>query len=57
VWATLATKVSAASNNSVAQPMHLRVQLPNGIAVDLGETRLQDLSTVMQTLCTLACSA
>lgn len=52
-----ATKVSAASNSSVAQPMHLRVQLPNGIAVELGQTRLHDLSTVMQTLCTLACSS
>lgn len=54
---TVATKVSAASNNSVAQPMHLRVQLPNGVAVDLGQTRLQDLSMVMQTLCTLPCSS
>jgi transposase-like protein len=53
--ATVATKVSASSDNSVAQPMHLRVQLPNGVAVDIGQTRLQDLSTVMQTLCTLAC--
>jgi transposase len=52
-----ATKESAASNSSVAQPMHLRVQLPNGIAVELGQTRLHDLSTVMQTLCTLACSS
>lgn len=54
---TVAPKVSAASNNLVAQPMHLRVQLPNGVAVDLGQTRLQDLSTVMQTLCALPCSS
>jgi transposase-like protein len=52
----VATKVSAASNNPPAQPMHLQVQLPNGVAVDLGQTRLQDLSTVMQTLCSLSCS-
>ena len=57
VGAALATKCLATSNNSVVQPMHLSVQLPNGIAVDLGQTRLQDFSTVMQTLCSLACSA
>jgi transposase-like protein len=53
----VSTKTSAASGNSIAQPMQLRIQLPNGVAVDLGETRLQDLSTVMQALCTLSCSA
>jgi len=53
----VATKTTAALNNPPAQSMQLRVQLPNGVAVDLGQTRLQDLSTVMQTLCTLACSA
>jgi transposase-like protein len=53
----LATKTSAALNNPPAQSMHLRVQLPNGVAVDLGQTRLQDLSMVMQTLCALPCSS
>jgi transposase-like protein len=54
---TVATKTSAALNNPASQSMHLRVQLPNGVAVDLGQTRLQDLSTVMQTLCSLSCSS
>jgi transposase-like protein len=53
----VATKTSAALNNPASQSMHLRVQLPNGVAVDLGQTRLQDLSMVMQTLCSLPCSA
>lgn len=54
---TVATKISAALNNSVAQPMHLRVQLPNGVAVDLGQSRMQDLSVIMHTLCGLPCSS
>jgi transposase len=53
----LPTKATAALNNPAAQSMHLRIQLPNGIAVELGQTRLQDLSTVMQTLCALPCSS
>jgi len=54
---TAAKNVFAASNNSIAQPMHLRVQLPNGVAVDLGQNRLHDLSAIMQTLCNLPCSS
>ena len=53
---TMARKVSPASANSVTQPMHLRVQLPNGIAVDFGAPPMQDLSVIMQTLCSLPCS-
>ena len=49
-------KVPAAPNHAVAQPMHLRVQLPNGVAVDLGATAMQDLLVVMQTLFSLPCS-
>jgi hypothetical protein len=54
---TTARKVSPASANSVTQPMHLRVQLPNGVAVDFGAPPMQDLSVIMQTLCSLPCSA
>jgi len=54
--ATPATKASAAWSQS-AQSMHLRVQLPNGVAVDLGATPMQDLSVIMHTLCNLPCSA
>ena len=50
------TKTSAVSNKPPSQPMHLRVQLPNGVAVDLGATEMQDLLSVMQTLCSLPCS-
>ena len=50
-----ATPIAQADNSS-AQSMHLRVQLPNGVAVDLGQARLQDLSALMQTLCSLSCS-
>jgi transposase len=49
-------KVPVAPSHAVAQPMHLRVQLPNGVAVDLGATEMQDLLAVMQTLCSLPCS-
>lgn len=54
--ATAPTKTSAASNRPPTQAMHLRVQLPNGVAVDLGVTPMQDLLCVMQTLCSLQCS-
>ena len=50
------TKTSAASSKPASQPIHLRVQLPNGVAVDLGATEMQDLLAVMQTLCSLPCS-
>jgi hypothetical protein len=51
------TKAPPASNHAVAQPMHLRVQLPNGVEVDLvAATPMQDLSVIMQTLSSLSCS-
>ena len=49
-------RVPVAPSHAVAQTMHLRVQLPNGVAVDLGATQMQDLLVVMQTLCSLPCS-
>jgi transposase-like protein len=49
-------KTPSASSSSPAQSMHLRVQLPNAVEVDLGLTRMQDLFAVMQTLCSLPCS-
>jgi transposase-like protein len=49
-------KVLVAPSHADAQPMRLRVQLPNGVAVDLGATQMQDLLVVMQTLCSLPCS-
>ena len=54
--AKLPTTHIAQPDNSSAQSMHLRVQLPNGVAVDLGQARMQDLSVLMQTLCSLSCS-
>jgi transposase-like protein len=52
----VASKPRAASSNPAAQPVHLQVQLPNGVAVDLGTTGMQDLLAVMQMLCSLSCS-
>jgi transposase-like protein len=46
----------AAPSKPPVQSMHLQVQLPNGVAVDLGTTEMQDLLAVMQTLCSLPCS-
>jgi len=50
------TKTSAASSNPLAQSIHLRVQLPNAVEVDLGATQMHDLFVIMQTLCRLPCS-
>ena len=49
-------KAPAAPSKPPEQSMHLRVELPNGVAVDLGTTAMQDLRAVMQTLCSLSCS-
>lgn len=49
-------KTTAASNNPPAQSRQLHVQLPNGVAVDLGTNEMQDLLAIMQTLCSLSCS-
>jgi len=50
------TKTSAASSHPAAQSIHLRVQLPNAVEVDLGATQMHDLFAIMQTLCSLPCS-
>jgi len=49
-----AASKSAAVSASVS--MRIQVQLPNGISVDLGQARMQELSGVMQMLCHLPCS-
>lgn len=49
-------KAPTAPSKAPAQSMQLHVQLPNGIAVDLGTNEMQDLRAVMQTLCSLSCS-
>jgi len=58
------TAVTAPSGSSRAQrggrplpsPMRLQVRLPNGVAVDLGEASLDELSPVLQMLHALPCS-
>jgi transposase-like protein len=49
-----AASKSAAISASVS--MRIQVQLPNGISVDLGQARMQELAGVMQMLCHLPCS-
>ncbi len=39
-----------------AVSMRIQVQLPNGISVDLGQARMEELSGVMQMLSQLPCS-
>lgn len=50
------TRACGAASKSPAVSMHIQVQLPNGIAVDLGQTRMEELSGVMQMLSHLPCS-
>ena len=52
------TKACGAASKSaeVLLSMRIQVQLPNGISVDLGQARMQELSGVMQMLCHLPCS-
>lgn len=58
------TAATAPSGGSRAQsggrplpsPMRLQVRLPNGVAVDLGEASLDELSPVLQMLHALPCS-
>jgi transposase-like protein len=52
----LPTKAGSAASKSPAVSMRIQVQLPNGIAVDLGQTRMEELSRVMQMLSHLPCS-
>ena len=50
------TKACVAASKSPAVSMRIQVQLPNGIAVDLGQARMDELSGVMQMLSHLPCS-
>lgn len=50
------TRTSVESSNRPAHSIHLRVQLPNAVEVDLGATQMQNLFAIMQTLCSLPCS-
>ena len=50
------TKACGAASKSASASMHIQVRLPNGISVDLGQARMQELSGVMQMLCHLPCS-
>ena len=49
-------KACGVASKSPAVSMRIQVQLPNGIAVDLGQARMEELSGVMQMLCHLPCS-
>jgi len=50
------TKACGAASKSSAVSMRIQVQLPNGISVDLGQARMEELSGVMQMLIHLPCS-
>ena len=50
------TKACGAASKSPAVSMRIQVQLPNGISVDLGQARMEELSGVMQMLIHLPCS-
>jgi len=52
--ASKSAAISASASASVS--MRIQVQLPNGISVDLGQARMQELAGVMQMLCHLPCS-
>ena len=49
-------KACGAASKSPLVLMSIQVQLPNGIAVDLGQARMDELSGVMQMLSHLPCS-
>lgn len=49
-------KACGAASKSPAVSMRIQVQLPNGISVDLGQARMEELSGVMQMLSQLPCS-
>jgi len=50
------TKACGAASKSPAVSMRIQVQLPNGISVDLGQARMEELSGVMQMLLHMPCS-
>ena len=53
---SMPTKACGAASKSSAVSMRIQVQLPNGISVDLGQARMEELSGVMQMLSHLPCS-
>ena len=53
---SMPTKACGASSKSAAPPMRIQIQLSNGISVDLGQARMEELSGVMQMLMHLPCS-
>ena len=54
--ASKSAAVSASASASASVSMRIQVQLPNGISVDLGQARMEELAGVMQMLCHLPCS-
>jgi transposase-like protein len=55
---TTPARVSRAQSSLAATlSMRMQVRLPNGVEVDLGEARLDDLTGVMQMLSALPCSS
>ena len=52
---SMLTKACGAANKSSAVSMRIQVQLRNGIAVHLGQARMEELSGVMQMLMHLPC--
>ena len=53
---SMLTKACGAASKSSAVSMRIQVQLPNGISVDLGQARMEELSGIMQMLSHLSCS-
>ena len=53
---SMPTKACGAASKSSAVSMRIQVQLPNGISVDLGQARMEELSGVMQMLMQMPCS-
>jgi transposase len=47
----------AQSSLPATLPLRMQVRLPNGVEVDLGDARLDDLTGVMQMLSALPCSS
>ena len=52
----MSAKAGGAQSKLPVVSMRIQVQLPNGIAVDLGQARMDELSGVMQMLSHLPCS-
>ena len=52
----MSAKAGGTQSKSPVVSMRIQVQLPNGISVDLGQARMEELSGVMQMLIHLPCS-